>query len=326
MDVYQERAHQDREAARVKLLEPWFVPILALFEGRVIDTQGSVMVPTQFSTGGAVEHEVVMIGGALFLVVEMKLGLDKDDNLVQLFLELLSAAEANKRSGFNITRVYGLLTDLSSFRFYSYDPSSKSFSFDEDVLTNAKRDDFCFDMIYVANKIFSVIMCGYIEVLRATVQTGKRKYQQEGLTPVGSGLMQQLIQTPSILPASHQSQPHSTTHTSLSDWEKGLLRAEAAYAKLQEVPTNLENLESRASEGLKLLVERQASHYPVLPCHLFVRASDLNSFPSARCLPRVSAFTSDVQPITAEELELVAAESVKKWHETFLQRLDHSSK
>ncbi|CAA7265119.1 unnamed protein product [Cyclocybe aegerita] len=202
IDVYQERAHQDREAARVKLLEPWFVLILALFEGRVVDMPESVMLPTKFSTGGAVEHEVVMIGGALFFVIEIMLGLDKDDNLAQLFLELLSAAEANNRSGFDITRVYGLLTDLSSFRFYSYDPKSKSFSFDEDILVNAKRDDFCFDMIYVSNKIFNVIMCGYVEVLRATVEASKKKSEQGDLTPVGSGPMQQLTQTPSILPGS----------------------------------------------------------------------------------------------------------------------------
>jgi len=75
MDVYQERTYQDREAIRVKLLEPvsfglslfsvttdkiqtqWFVPILAIFEGRVIDMPESAMVATSFSLG-AVEHKV----------------------------------------------------------------------------------------------------------------------------------------------------------------------------------------------------------------------------------------------------------------------------
>jgi len=77
MDVYQERTYQDREAIRVKLLEPvsfgfslfsvttdkiqtqWFVPILAIFEGRVIDTPESAMAAAAFfSSGGAVEHKV----------------------------------------------------------------------------------------------------------------------------------------------------------------------------------------------------------------------------------------------------------------------------
>ena len=76
MDVYQERTYQDREAIKFKLLEPvsfgsslfsvttdkiqtqWFVPILAIFEGRVIDTPESAMAAAFFSSGGAVEHKV----------------------------------------------------------------------------------------------------------------------------------------------------------------------------------------------------------------------------------------------------------------------------
>jgi len=53
----------------------------------------------------------------------------------------------NKDAGFQHLRVYGLLTDLTTFRFYSYNPSSNSFFFDEDILVAPKRDDFCFDMI-----------------------------------------------------------------------------------------------------------------------------------------------------------------------------------
>ncbi|KAJ2923911.1 hypothetical protein H1R20_g13182, partial [Candolleomyces eurysporus] len=147
MDVYQERVHQDREAAKIKLLEPWLVPIITLFEGRIVDKPD--MPTTEYSTGGFVEHEIIMIGGALFLVVEMKIGLFRDDNLAQLFLELLSAAKLNKDTGFGDLRVHGLLTDLSTFCFYSYDPVNETFNPDEDILVNVRRDDFCSGMIYV---------------------------------------------------------------------------------------------------------------------------------------------------------------------------------
>ena len=150
-----------------------------------------------------------MIGGALFLVVEMKIGLFRDDNLAQLFLELLctlfrnhafiiltlqiAAVKLNKDTGFGDLRVHGLLTDLSTFCFYSYDPVNETFNPDEDILVNVRRDDFCSGMIYgkqnlveslvhsntilllVGNKVFSVIMCAYVEGLRATVNASKKK-------------------------------------------------------------------------------------------------------------------------------------------------------
>ena len=68
------------------------------------------MTSTAYSSGGEVEHEVsvllnicrlsggylvqlFMIGGVLFFVVEMKLGYEGQDNVAQLFLELLCKPE-----------------------------------------------------------------------------------------------------------------------------------------------------------------------------------------------------------------------------------------
>ncbi|KAJ2924809.1 hypothetical protein H1R20_g12289, partial [Candolleomyces eurysporus] len=158
----------------------WLVPIVALFEGRIVDKPESDMPVTEYSTGGFVEHEIIMIGGALFLVIEMKIELPKDDNLAQLFLELLSAAELNKQTGFAELRVFGLLTDLSTFRFYSFDPVTENFNPDEDILVNVRRDDFCSGMIQVANKVFSVIMCAYVKGLQATVDSSKKKSADAG--------------------------------------------------------------------------------------------------------------------------------------------------
>ncbi|OBZ74316.1 hypothetical protein A0H81_05624 [Grifola frondosa] len=269
MDVYQERSFQEREACRVKLLEPWLEPVLALFEGRVIDTPKSAMPSTHFSATfsatSAVEHKIFIIGGILFLVVELKFTLDIDDNFVQLFPELLSAARTNKSANFANLRVFGLLTDVSSFRFYSYDPLLNEFHSDENILVNAKRDDFCCDMIQVSNKIFSVTMYAYMEVLRGTVQSSQRRSENGDLSPTGSSPIQQLTKTPSV-----------------SRTKRGLEFAEEAYKKLQEVSTDAEQLEHIATDGLGLLAR------------------------SVHCLPRFSDSSSEKNPSTAKELRAVA--------------------
>jgi hypothetical protein len=68
------------------------------------------MASTAYSSGGEVEHSVgvllnicrfsdgvliqlFMIGGILFFVIEMKLGHEGQDNITQLFLELLCKLE-----------------------------------------------------------------------------------------------------------------------------------------------------------------------------------------------------------------------------------------
>ncbi|RXW15449.1 hypothetical protein EST38_g10398 [Candolleomyces aberdarensis] len=258
MDVYQERAHQDREAARVKLLEPWLVPIVTLFEGRIVDKPEPDIPATEYSTGGLVEHEVYYYDwGSFVLVVEMKIGLFKDDNLAQLFLELLvAAAKLNKETGFGEQRVYGLLTDLSAFRFYSYDPVTETFNPDEDIFVNVRRDDPCSGMIYVGNKVFSVIMCAYVEGLRATVNASKKNLDtgdgplkltiplHRRLNAVGSGL---ILQKPGV---------KYKPRLSLPAWREALVEAELAYSKLQQGSDDLATLQKTGSEGLKHLNAR----------------------------------------------------------------------
>lgn len=53
----------------------------------------------------------------------------------------------NKGDHFEDLRVYGLLTDLTTFQFYSYDPIKKAFAFDEVLLVSAQRDMFIRNMI-----------------------------------------------------------------------------------------------------------------------------------------------------------------------------------
>jgi hypothetical protein len=51
----------------------------------------------------------------------------------------LAAAEMNEKLNFAGLRIYGLLTDLTQFKFYSYNPSTKQFSFDERIVIEITR-------------------------------------------------------------------------------------------------------------------------------------------------------------------------------------------
>jgi len=46
----------------------------------------------------------------------------------------------NKQAHFEELRVYGVLTNLKSFEFYSYDPTNKLFSLDGTVTVSSNRD------------------------------------------------------------------------------------------------------------------------------------------------------------------------------------------
>lgn len=58
-----------------------------------------------------------------------------------------AAAEINKKVNFEGLRVYGLLTDLQRFHFYSYDPSQRRFAFDETLQAGNERETFIASMI-----------------------------------------------------------------------------------------------------------------------------------------------------------------------------------
>ncbi|KAI0288566.1 hypothetical protein BC826DRAFT_971488 [Russula brevipes] len=139
-DVYQEVAVQTREESAVRILDPYIVPILSLFHGRVITTPEEAMPASAFSTGGEVEHEIVMFGGILFFVIEAKLGQPSSNHLAQLLLELLSAAKVNEEADFKGLRVY-----------------------DGEIFLDGRRDGFSSDMIHVTNKIFGLVLFAFIE-------------------------------------------------------------------------------------------------------------------------------------------------------------------
>jgi hypothetical protein len=65
----------------------WYVPICALFCGRLIDKPET---PTPETSGGQVEHKVFLFNNLILLVVEMKFAFTTTrDYYAQVLLELL---------------------------------------------------------------------------------------------------------------------------------------------------------------------------------------------------------------------------------------------
>lgn len=58
-----------------------------------------------------------------------------------------AAAKINKNLNFDGLHVHGLLADMETFHFYSYDQTQRKFTFDEILQVNSTREMFIADMI-----------------------------------------------------------------------------------------------------------------------------------------------------------------------------------
>ncbi|KIL55332.1 hypothetical protein M378DRAFT_28579 [Amanita muscaria Koide BX008] len=274
-DVYREKVDQGREEARVRLLEPvLYCSDFSIIQGRVIDEPEQAMVATQYSTGGDVEHEIFMIGGILFFVIEFKLGFLTPNNLAQLFLELLSTAEQNNQLDFAGLRIYGLLTDLTQFKFYSYNPTSEQFCCDEEITINTRRITAFHDMINVSNKIFGVILTAYMDGLRAIISRSKDRAKKKDFSPQSSapGVLKgqstpsssrktnsqvALNRLSSSARTPRASKEKKTGGRKLTDqWEAALRLAKRCVEKFNEPVVSIQDIEARANGALELLTER----------------------------------------------------------------------
>ncbi|KIK08823.1 hypothetical protein K443DRAFT_671881 [Laccaria amethystina LaAM-08-1] len=272
-DVYQERPSQERYEARIRAFDTYLIPIVALFQGRIIDQPEHPMASTAYSSGGEVEHSLFMIGGILFFVIEMKLGHEGQDNITQLFLELLSAAEMNKNANFEGLRVHGLLTDLQTFHFYSYDPTRRKFSFDETLQVSPARETFITDMIHVTNKVFTVILFAYMEGLAASV---KKSRERPAAPPTGSSPAQRMVRN--HINDNTRSGPRKSTE----QWEVALAFANQCLNKFLEPVRTIEDVERQSCEAIGLLTK------------------------SVRSIPRVSHYSGKAELSTDNELRAVA--------------------
>ncbi|KAJ6541887.1 hypothetical protein B0H19DRAFT_1268829 [Mycena capillaripes] len=215
MDVYSEPNELALEAPKVRLLESFLVPILALF-ARVADLPEQSIPETALSSGGSVEHEIYIIGNILFFVIELKKDIkdSEENNFAQIFAELFRGAERNKNiAGFERLKVYGLLTDMG------YQTGSSA-SYSKDMPT-----------------------------LKATCMKNEERSAAGSISPTGSSLVHQLGQTPSSVP---ETGPKTKGRPSFGIWEKARDEALAAQAKLSLFGTSKE-LQQTGEEGLKLL-------------------------------------------------------------------------
>jgi len=267
----------------------YLVPIVALFQGRVIDTPEQAMIETEYSTGGDVGHKIFMIGGVLFLIIESKLGMQDENALAQLFLMLLSAAEVNKSINIKGLRIHGLLTNLIEFKFYSYDPLTNRFYFDEYIVTNGQRTGAFTHMINVSNKIFGVILSAYTDGLRVNIAKRDREKcdNQTGQNTTTSS-------KPSELTGGGK---NTSGRKSIDRWEAALALAERCRLKFEE---RHQEIEDRANIALGLLIRSVCS------------------------LPRASTFSGgddDDDPSTRAELRALAHRISKETHARYLSKL-----
>ncbi|KAF8492808.1 hypothetical protein F5888DRAFT_877667 [Russula emetica] len=171
LDVYKERGSPKRESARLCLMDAWNVPVCALFKGRVVDMPEIPMPETSKTSGGEVEHEIHMLQGIILLVVQLKLAVkDERDHVAQVLLELASAYKINNENDFELQPpVYAVLTDLKDFYFFSYDGST--FKIDLEIwVSSATRAHFLNGMTGVAERLFSIILEGYISISNTVIE------------------------------------------------------------------------------------------------------------------------------------------------------------
>jgi len=189
-------------------------------------------------------------------------------------------------------RIYGLLTDLTQFRFYSYDPLSQNFAIDEILIVNSTRDFVFADMIPVSNKIFSVILTAYIDGLEATTAKNIEKKSKGDISSSGSAPLQQLRSQnppserwPSRLPN------HNGGRKSTDRYEVALQLAKQCREKFDESVRTIDDVENNSTAALELLAR------------------------SVRSIPRVSLLTGKYDPSSTEEIKDLAHRMV---HQKYL--------
>ncbi|TDL16572.1 hypothetical protein BD410DRAFT_844310 [Rickenella mellea] len=287
-EIYQEMLDQDRTGVRLRMLDPYLEPIIALFHGCIIDTPGEERYANDYTIFGEVEHDLVLFGDTLFIVVELTDRVTEAYNncVAHLLLEFLSTTDIEQYVLQESLRVYGLMTDLMTFHFYSYDLKNKQFNVDEKFVVDHSRERFCYDMISVTNKIFSILLNGYVEALGYWVPIKISKCTAS----------QNDSEADKIVRPKARKRPDRFS-TPIENWTQALSLAQQSHAKFQLPFSDLDSLEGNATEGIRLLTE------------------------SVQLLPRESSFSGESDPFTAEELNAMAKQSVRNWHETLLTRL-----
>lgn len=216
------------ETRKIRIFEEYIVPIVSLFEGRLINQPGSS--ETYVSSGGHIEHEIFIFGGALLVVIESTRDYLTPNDVGQTLCHILAAATRNKKiPGLKNLHIRGILTNLTEFYFYAYDPITKTFSQECPMLSGLERRDFLRKMIPIANKIFSVMFTSYIEALSCTLRAINSIAPHEPKV----AFLASLSSTP--------------------NWEQALQFAKDAKAHFEMPGNNFEEKKANYTEAVKLL-------------------------------------------------------------------------
>ncbi|EDR03293.1 uncharacterized protein LACBIDRAFT_307360 [Laccaria bicolor S238N-H82] len=303
-DVYQEWQVQRKEAARARIMDPYLVQIIGLFQGQVIDKPEQDILETEYTSGGKVENKIFMIGGILLVITKFNLEISLEDNVAQLFVEILgwypAAAKVNKTVDLEDQHIYGLLTDLIDFHFYCYDPLAKEFAFDETLVVGITRDVAYTDMIPVGNKIFSVILTAYIEGLEAmTLKSIEMKEKGDVSSSPGSASIQQTwAQKAPSKPVPLQPHTHGRWWASTNCcWEVALQLAQQCCDKFKEPVKTVDGIQKNSTAALELLAK------------------------SVWSIPRASSLTGAAGPSSTEEIKDLAHHMV---HTKYLNMINDS--
>jgi len=173
------------------------------------------------------------------------------------------------------------LTDLTQFKFYSYDPSTRQFCFDETILIDNKRTRAFFDMVDVANKIFGVILSAYMDGLRAIIKRSQDRAKRND--------------KPSELTGEEK---NGSGRKSTDQRDAALWLAKSCVEKFQDPVASFQDIEGRANGALELLTKSVRS----IP-----RASSFSG--------------EDNDPSTPAELKTLAAKVIKEEHECYLSKI-----
>lgn len=246
LDVYQERGSSKRDAAHVRLMDAWHVPVCALFKGRMVDMLENPMLDTSKISTGDVQHEVHMLQGIILLVVELKLALKTErDHVAQVMSELSSAYEINKANEFEPQPpVYAVLTDLKDFYFFSYDGST--FKMDTEIwVSSESRAHFFHGMAEVMERLFSILLQGFISTLNAAVERPKK-----------CGIIKNVSQPNSIQSRQLNSRKPVAVMSSPDNWIKAVTKAQEAQTILVDCDrSSLKTWEDAGQQGLHRLEE-----------------------------------------------------------------------
>ncbi|KAH9887284.1 hypothetical protein C8Q73DRAFT_259164 [Cubamyces lactineus] len=168
-DVYTDNVYQTRETTGFHVLKPLMLSLLALFHGRLVDNSARRIAQEKEPWMGEITHKVLAMGDTIFVILEVDLLAPREEESVALLFEQLISAAQDTQPSASQVRIYGLLTDRTRFAFFSYDPSQRRFSFDQEYLASGPREQYLTRLIPIANKIFSVLLAGYLAVLQAPV-------------------------------------------------------------------------------------------------------------------------------------------------------------